>query len=439
MSIQDSIQHLPLCALPLPEVRWGFIGLGARGLSHLEMVLKLDGARVTAICDGHSPYLARATEAVRARDGRDPEAFGAEGEGEWLRLIESENVDAVLISTAWQQHAAMAVAAMQAGKHAFVEIPAAVTIEECWQLVEASEATGRHCMMLENCNYGREELMLLNMVRQGLLGDILHGEAAYLHELRAQMFDDVHGTGSWRTYRYATEQGNLYPTHGVGPIAHCMDVNRGDKFDYLVSMSSPARGRQLFAREKFPSDHPWNQIDSWRCGDLSTSLIKLHSGRTVMVQWDETSPRPYSRHNYLQGTRGAFGGFPNRIAVDWPLAELPEAVRFSVPASQERANYHEWDTNLEPWFEAYDHPLWKRAGRIAEANGGHGGMDFLMLWRVQECLLRGKPMDQSVYDAALWSAITPLSCASVEAGSAPRQFPDFTRGKWRTTPPVELF
>ena len=157
-----------------------------------------------------------------------------------------------------------------------------------------------------------------------------------------------------------------------------------------------------------------------------------------MVQWDETSPRPYSRHNFLQGTRGAFGGFPNRIAVDWPQGDLPEAVRTSTPARDGRSNYHEWDTNLQPWFEAYDHPLWKRVGRIAKEHGGHGGMDFLMLWRVQECLLQGKPLDQSVYDAALWSAITPLSCASVDGGSAPIPFPDFTRGKWRNTPPIEL-
>jgi hypothetical protein len=217
-----------------------------------------------------------------------------------------------------------------------------------------------------------------------------------------------------------------------------MNVNRGDKFDYLVSMSTPARGRELFAREHFAPDHQWNQISHWKCGDLNTSLIKLHSGKTIMVQWDETSPRPYSRHNYIQGTRGAFGGFPNRIALDHPLEDLPQAVRESTPSKDGRTNYHEWDTNLEPWFESYDHPLWKKVGKSAEEHGGHGGMDYIMWWRIQDCLLRGKPMDQSVYDAAAWSAVTPLSRASVEQGSTPQEFPDFTRGKWKTTPPVPI-
>jgi hypothetical protein len=332
----------------------------------------------------------------------------------------------------------MGIEAMKAGKHAFLEVPAAITLEDCWGLVDTSEATGKHCMMLENCNYGREELMLLNMVKQGLFGEILHGEAAYLHELRGQMFDVEHGCGSWRTYRYAEHQGNLYPTHGVGPVAHCMDVNRGDYFDYIVSMSSPARGRALFAREHFEPEHQWNQIKEWRCGDVNTSIIKLMSGKTLMVQWDETSPRPYSRHNYLQGTRGAFGGFPNRISVDYALEDLPEAVRASTRKKDDRTDYHHWDSRLEPWFYTYDHPMWKKVGKIAEEHGGHGGMDYIMFWRVQQCLLDGKPMDQSVYDGALWSAITPLSMDSVDNGSAPQKFPDFTRGKWKNTAPVSI-
>ena len=252
------------------------------------------------------------------------------------------------------------------------------------------------------------------------------------------MFEEEHGTGSWRTYHYATDQGNLYPTHGVGPVAHYMDVNRGDNFDYLVSMSTPARGRELFARANFPSEQKWNAIKNWRCGDLNSSLIKLLSGKTMMVQWDETSPRPYSRHNYVQGTRGAFGGFPNRIALDYALEELPEAVRASTYKEKDRTSFHEWDTHMEPWFYCYDHPLWKKVGAVAEEHGGHGGMDYVMWWRIQQCLLEGKPMDQSVYDAALWSAITPLSAASVEGGSTPQAFPDFTRGKWQTTPRLSI-
>jgi hypothetical protein len=324
MNNQSASSTPPLSTSACDEVRWAFIGLGGRGTGHLKTVLQLQNARVTALSDTHAPNLELAQQLVREKTESTPFVAGADNDRDaWQRVLERDDVDAVVISTAWDQHAPMAVAAMKAGKHAFLEVPAAVTLEECWQLVDTSEATQKHCMMLENCNYGREELMLLNMVRLGVFGELLHGEAAYIHELRGQMFQDVHGTGSWRTYRYAEQQGNLYPTHGIGPIAHCMDVNRGDNFDYLVSMSSPARGRALFARENFAPEHQWNQIENWKCGDVSTSIIKLLSGKTLMVQWDETSPRPYSRHNYMQGTRGAFGGFPNRIALDYPLAELP--------------------------------------------------------------------------------------------------------------------
>lgn len=435
----DTTTSAPLALPPLEQVRWGFIGLGSRGTSHLKTVLQMEKAQVTAICDTHSPNIERAAEIVREKSDTEPFIAGnSRDEQEWRRVIERDNVDAIVISTAWEQHAPMAVEAMKAGKHVYLELPAALTIEECWQLVDTSEATQRHCMMLENCNYGREELMLLNMVRQGLLGEILHGEAAYIHELRMQMFQDEHGTGSWRTYHYAQQQGNLYPTHGVGPIAHCMDVNRGDYFEHIVSMSSPARGRELYARQHFEEGHQWNKIEKWECGDVNTSIIKLYSGKTMMVQWDETSPRPYSRHNYLQGTRGAFGGFPNRIAVDYSLDELPEGVAASTPKKDDRTNYHVWDTHLEPWFHCYDHPMWRKVGKVAKEHGGHGGMDYIMFWRVQQCLLEGKPMDQSVYDAALWSAITPLSRASIEQGSAPQKFPDFTRGKWKTTPPIAI-
>lgn len=438
ISTELSATTPPFCAPPTDEVRWAFIGVGARGMGHFRTTLQLKNARIMAVCDTRRANLDAALSAVAEKeDTAAPDVY--ESSDDWRRVIERDDIDAVVISTAWEQHAEMAVAAMQAGKHAFIEVPAAVTVEECWQLVNTAEATQRHCMMLENCNYGREELMLLNMVRRGVFGELLHAEAAYFHELREQLFEDEHGEGSWRTYHHANGQGNLYPTHGVGPVAHCMDVNRGDYFDYLVSMSSPARGRQLFARAHFPEDHKWNLIEKWHCGDVNTSLIKLFSGKTMMVQWDETTPRPYSRHNYVQGTRGAFGGFPNRVALDYALDELPEAVRAStrtLPSG--RTNYHEWDTHLEPWFYAYDHPLWQRIGVDAEEHGGHGGMDYIMMWRVQQCLLAGKPLDQSVYDAALWSVITPLSRTSLEAGSAPQKFPDFTRGKWKTTPPVVI-
>jgi hypothetical protein len=436
---QKTNTSAPLVAPAMDEVRWGFIGVGGRGHGHLKTILQMQNAQVVAVCDNFAPNVERAATTVREKTEKDPATYGNDGDDNaWKRLLERDDVDAVVISTEWRQHAAMGIEAMKAGKHAFLEVPATTTLEECWEMVDTSEATGKHCMMLENCNYGREELMLLNMIKQGVFGEILHAEAAYIHELRGQLFDVEHGIGSWRTYRLAEQQGNLYPTHGVGPVAHCMDVNRGDYFDYIVSMSSPARGRELYAKEHFEAGQQWNQIKEWRCGDVNTSIIKLISGKTLMVQWDETSPRPYSRHNYIQGTRGAFGGFPNRIALDYALEDLPEGVRASTPKKNGRTNYHEWDNHLEPWFYTYDHPMWKKVGKIAEEHGGHGGMDYIMFWRVQQCLLEGKPMDQSVYDGALWSSITPLSQQSVDSGSTPQKFPDFTRGKWKTTAPIEI-
>ena len=295
---------------------------------------------------------------------------------------------------------------MEAGAHAFSEVPLAVTLQEMWQIVETSERTGRHCMMMENVNYGPEELLYLNMVRQGVIGELLHGEAAYIHELRGQMKSVDRGTGSWRTPHYAHRNGNLYPTHGLGPVAQYMNLGRGeDNFARLVSFSSPAKGRALHAKKHFPPDHKWNQLD-YKGGDMNTSIIKTTLGRTIMVQWDETSPRPYSRHNLIQGTKG----------------------------------YHHW-TEGEKFKEIaaqYEHPLIKRVGALAKRMGGHGGMDFLMLFRMVECLRNGEPLDQNVYEGCFWSAVGPLTEASVAADGMPQPFPDFTRGNWKTTKPLGI-
>ncbi|MBP7275009.1 MAG: Gfo/Idh/MocA family oxidoreductase [Kiritimatiellae bacterium] len=426
-----------LTAPKLDLVRIGLIGVGARGSGHLGDLLKLDGVLITALCDTHAPTLQRAAKRVVGAGRPEPALYGAGGDEDYKRLLARDDVDAVYISTPWEWHVPMSVDAMQAGKHALVEVPAALTVEDCWKLVDVCERTRKHCMMLENVNYGREELMALNMCRQGLFGDLLHGEAAYIHELRSQMFEVEHGTGSWRTYHYAKRNGNLYPTHGLGPVAQYMGINQGDRFDYLSSVSSPALGRPAFAREKFPADHKWNRIPQWTCGDISTTLVKTALGRTIMIQWDETSPRPYSRHNLIQGTRGTFAGFPDRIAVDYAAEELPEPVRAAL-GDRKRTNYHEWDQTMEPWYKAYDHPLWIRLGEEAKRVGGHGGMDFVMNWRLVYCLRNGLPLDQTVYDAAAWSVITPLSEWSVNHRSQSVDVPDFTRGVWKTTPPFAV-
>jgi predicted dehydrogenase len=311
----------------------------------------------------------------------------------------------------------MGVAAMQAGAHVFIETPIAVTMDEMWQLVNTSEETGRHCMHMENVCYGREELLYLNMVRQGVIGELLHGEAAYIHDLREQMNEVERGTGSWRTYHYARRNGNLYPCHGLGPVAQYMNLGRTeDTFRRLTSFSSPSKARALHAKAKFPADHKWNKL-TFTAGDINTSIVKTSLGRTIMVQWDEQSPRPYSRHNLIQGTKGTLAGFPNRLAIEG------------------MNNFHSWAQGEEfaKLTAQYEHPLFKRVGELAKKMGGHGGMDFLMLFRMIECLRNGLPLDQNVYEGCFWSSVGPLSEKSVKEDGAPQDFPDFTRGNWKTT------
>lgn len=405
----------------LDTVRCALIGVGARGTGHCTRLATIEGVEVVAICDLYED-LARRSEKNAVDHGHSPKVyFGAENL--WQKMLEEVRPDAVFISTPWGLHASQAVGAMNAGAHAFVEVPIAVTLQEMWDIVDTSEATGRHCMMMENVNYGREELLYLNMVRQGVIGELLHAEAAYIHELRDQMEQVERGTGSWRTFHYAKRNGNLYPTHGLGPVAQYMNLGRGeDNFRRLVSFSSPAKGRTLHAKEKFPASHQWNQLD-FSGGDMNTSIIKTSLGRTVMVHWDETSPRPYSRHNLIQGTKGTLAGFPNRMAI--------EGVTES---------HHEWAQGeaFEKVASQYEHPLFKRVGALAQKMGGHGGMDFLMLYRIIECLRQGEPLDQNVYEGCYWSAVAPLSEASVAGDGMPQDFPDFTRGAWQNTAPLAI-
>ena len=405
-------------APPLSTVRIGVIGAGRRGLPMLRLLLAIDGVEVKAISDPYPPAIEGAKKLFAELDVATPEFYG-NGDYDYRNMLQRDDIDAVYIATPWVWHAPMAVDTMEHGKHALIEVPAALTIEECWQLVETSERTRLNCMMMENVCYGREELMVLNMVRDGMLGELLHGEAAYIHELRWQMKDMDEGTGSWRTGWHARRNANLYPTHGLGPIAQYMNINRGDRFDYLNSMSSPALGRQLYAQREFPADHARNQA-RYICGDMNTSLIKTVKGRTIMVQHDTTTPRPYSRHNLIQGTGGVFAGYPGRYAIE------------------SEGDFHHWQHDMSTMLERYDHDLWRRIEAEATEMGGHGGMDFVMLWRTIYCLRNGLPLDQNVYDAAAWSAVTPLSEASNADRGNSRDFPDFTRGAWKTAPAFEI-
>ncbi|WP_095498000.1 Gfo/Idh/MocA family protein [Paraferrimonas haliotis] len=404
----------------MDEVRIGLIGVGERGIGFVHHFNRIDGAKITAICDIDKLVLERA-KAASEQYGRDTPQYFSDNSQSYRDLLALDNVDIAVICTPWQWHHPMAKDAMLAGKHAFVEVPMATTIEHLWDLVDTAEKTQKNCMMMENVCYGRDELMALNMVRQGLFGDLLHGEAAYIHELRWQMKEIERKTGSWRTAYHSKMNGNLYPTHGLGPIAQYMNINRGDRFDYLTSTSSPAIGRNAYAKREFPADHSRNQMN-YICGDMNTSLIKTKLGRSIMVQHDTTTPRPYSRHNLIQGTNGVFAGFPNRIALE----------------NGGSGNFHEWDYEMTSWYQKYDHPLWIRMGKEAERNGGHGGMDFLMCWRMIYCLRNGEPLDQDVYDGAAWSAVMPLSVASVADRSNSKDFPDFTRGIWKTGKPLAI-
>ncbi len=413
----------------LKTVRAAFIGVGARGGDHLKFLAALEGTEVVAISDLYEDNVVKwakvAAELGKGeRHHKIAQYFG--DENKWKTMLKEVHPDVVFIATNWKNHAPMALEAMNSGAHAFVEVPIAVTIDEMWQLVDTSEKTKKHCMMLENVNYNREELMFLNMCRQGAIGELLHAEAAYIHELRTQMTHEERGTGSWRTLHYANRNGNLYPTHGLGPVAQYMNLGRQeDTFGSIVSYSTPALGRKMYATKNYAEDHKWNQLD-YKGGDMNTSIIKTHLGRTIMIQWDETSPRPYSRLNLVQGTKGALAGFPTRIALEGGVEGATES-------------HHQWaqGEQLAAMYEKYDHPLYKRLNETAKGSG-HGGMDGIMVYRIVECLQKGLPLDQNVYEGCFWSAVAPLSELSVNQGGAPQAFPDFTRGNWTTTQPLGI-
>lgn len=399
---------------PLDRVRIGFIGVGNRGSSLLGNLLDIDRVEIKAVCDVVPDRVKSAQQRVVAKGQPEPAGY-AKNETDFEALCQRDDLDLVYIATPWDWHVRMAVSAMQHGKHVAIEVPAAMTLNECWQLVDTAELTRRHCLMLENCCYGEIELLVLRLARQGLLGDLAHGEAGYLHEVRDYLLQDS-SAANWRRRFVATLNGNLYPTHGLGPVAQYLGINTGDQFDYLVSMSS----RELALsrrRDALPAGHP-RPREHFACGDINTSLIRTAQGRTIMVQYSLVLSRPYSRINLIAGTAGTFCDYPPRLHLDGQ----PEG----------------WITDLQPYHDKYGHPLWKNLNTQAQQSGGHGGMDYVMNWRLIQCLREGLPLDLTVYDAAAWSSIVPLSIASVSQGSAPLAVPDFTRGAWRHQSPGAL-
>jgi len=396
----------PFAAPPLELVRIGFVGVGGMGTQHVRNLLRIDGVRIQAVCDIRPEHAQRSRDLIVAAGQPEPTLY-TRGERDFERMCGEEDLDLVVTATPWEWHVPVCVAAMMNGKHATTEVPAAVSLQECWQLVETAEKQRRHCVMLENCCYDRPEMMCLNMVRQGLLGEILHGECGYLHDLRGVKFSSD-GEGLWRRAHSTNRNGNLYPTHGLGPVSQCMNIHRGDRFDYLVSMSCPSRGLQLWQQEHLAADDPRRQ-EKYVLGDVNTALIKTVKGRSIYLVHDTNLPRPYSRIHRVQGTRGIFERWPERVYIE---GRSPE---------------HQWET-LDKYADC-EHPLWKE-GVDKAASGGHGGMDYLEDFRLIECLHQGLPTDMDVYDAAAWSAITECTERSVANRSQAIDIPDFTRGWW---------
>jgi hypothetical protein len=402
-------------APPMERVRIGYVGVGDRGSFHVDSLLRIEGAEIRAVCDIVPEKVAAAQAKVKAAGQPLPAGY-SRGERDFERMCDEQDLDLVYNATPWEWHVPICLAALRTGKHAATEVPAAVTVDECWQLVEATEKYRRHCVMMENCCYDRREMLTLVLVRRGLLGEVLHGECAYLHDLRAIKFARE-SEGLWRRAHSERRNGNLYPTHGLGPVAQCMDVNRGNRFDYLVSMSGNSRGLQLYAAEHLSADDP-RRRETYKLGDVNTTLIRTVNGQTIFLSHDTNSPRPYSRIGLVQGTRGLVQGWPDRVYLEG------------------RSKHEGWEP-AKKYYKEFEHPLWKPK-RVRDDKSGHGGMDYLVNQRLIECLCRGLPTDQNVYDAAAWSAIAELTERSVAEGSRPVAVPDFTRGRWKSTAPLPI-
>ena len=414
---------------PMKRIRLGLAGLGNRGLWALQRLTVVPGVDVVSIADLHDGRV-RAAQKWLSDNGHAPARFGFSGENAHRQMLDRGEIDVCYVVTDWQSHVPIAREAMTAGCHAFVEVPAAFTLDDCWELVETSERTRKLCMQLENCCYGEIEMLALNLCRSGLLGDLVHGEAGYIHDLRSNYDWDLPDSKKqaglaegerqdmWRLRWNMAHKGNQYPTHGLGPICQYMDINRGDQFDYLVSLESDQRNFEAYAREKYGPDH-WKSRLKIAMGDMNTTLIRTAKGRSILVQHDVSSPRPYSRLNTITGTRGILTDYPYRVTF---------AERAGDPVTH--AFFDE--KKAEEIRRKYRHPIWKHAGPVAATIGGHGGMDFIMDLRWAYCLQNGLPLDTDVYDLATWCSVCELSERSVRSGSRPQPCVDFTRGAWRT-------
>jgi len=401
----------------------GFIGVGLRGEEHVRNAMSMEGVEITAICD-IDPERIRITQELIASKGRKPAETYTDGDYAFMKMLNRGDLDAVIIATPWEWHAPMAVASMKAGAYVGVEVSAANTIEECWDLVNTHEQTGKHLMILENVCYRRDVMAVLNMVRAGMFGEILHGRCGYEHDLRAVKFNNGKESGGlgvefgekavaearWRTQHSVRRNGDLYPTHGIGPVATCLNINTGNRFLTISSLATKSRGLHKYIVDNGGADHP-NAKVIFNLGDIVTSMIHCANGETIIVTHDTNNPRPYSLGFRVQGTNGLWNNEGNTIYVEG---------KSTTP--------HEWD-NSEVWLKKYDHKFWRDLYSKAEG-AGHGGMDYMLMYDFIDAVRNKRPTPLDVYDAAAWSSISNLSEMSVSRGGSPVDFPDFTRGQW---------
>ena len=400
---------------PIQKVRVGIIGVGNRGTVLLKMfkwLIENNHAEIVAIADTNTSKTNRAMDQLKSMQQKAPTAY-SKSENDWKNLVDRDDIDLVLIATPWKWHTPMALYSMQKGKHVAVEVPIALTLEDCYKIVETAEQTQKHCIMLENCCYNDEELFVLNMVENGVFGDLTHAECAYIHDLRAHMLSESYYENQWRIKHHVERNGNFYTTHGIGPVSMYMDIGRGDTFSHLTSMSSKEASLSQTAKQK---NSPYTTI---ACGDVNTSLIQTYSGKSIMLQFDVHTGRPYSRINKLVGTKACHDGYPSRLYID------KDELKFWG---------HQWldEHEYNQYKELYQHPLIHKLQNISkEYKEGHGGMDFVMIYRLIRCLNLGLSLDFNVYDGVLWSALTPLSELSVSLNSQSVTIPDFTGGTWK--------
>ncbi len=417
---------LRLATTPIPIVRVAFIGLGMRGSDAVERMTHIEGVEIVALCDMVEKNT-QSANAVLAKLGlpKAKEFFG--DENAWKKVTALPNVDLVYVATDWLHHAAIGVQAMKDGKHVAIEVPGALTMKEIWELIDTSEKTRKHCMQLENCVYDFFELTTLNMVQQGVFGEILHAEGSYIHGLQPYWGEYWN---NWRMDYNKKHRGDLYATHGMGPACLALNIHRGDKMNYLVSMDTKAVGNPAYIKEK-----SGEVVKDFRNGDHTMTMIRTENGKTIQIQHDVTSPRPYSRMYQLSGTNG----FANKYPLEGYALDS-KTVGADVAPNYQKLSAHSFmpEEVKKALMEKYKHPIVKGIEEKAKEVGGHGGMDFIMDFRLIYCLQKGLPLDMDVYDLAEWSCLGPLTEISLDNNSAPIQIPDFTRGGWNKLKAVEF-